>query len=259
MRVFFETIGVAFGMFSKIPVPRHVWNEKNMKYMFLAFPLVGAVIGGLWILWLWLGNVLSIPFLLLYAGFTAIPVLVTGGIHLDGYTDVTDALASYENAERRREIMNDPHVGSFAVIRTVLYFLTYFALVGSVTLNGKTAIAVALSFMLSRSLSGLAVASFPLAKNTGLAHTFAGNANKATVRKVLLVYIFVLAAGMVALDPFGGIAMVLAAGLVLLYFYRIAQDKFGGLTGDLSGWFLQKCEWWMLAALVAEQVIEAHV
>ena len=31
-----------------------------------------------------------------------------------------------------------------------------------------------------------------------------------------------------------------------------------GITGDLAGWFLQRCELWMLGALVAAQLMEAR-
>ena len=40
-----ETIGVAFAMFSAMPVPKIEWNERNMRYAMAAFPLIGAVIG----------------------------------------------------------------------------------------------------------------------------------------------------------------------------------------------------------------------
>ena len=39
-----ETIGVAFAMFSALPVPKIEWNERNMRYAMAAFPLIGAVI-----------------------------------------------------------------------------------------------------------------------------------------------------------------------------------------------------------------------
>ena len=46
--IFFQTIAVAFAMFSAVPVPQFEWNEKNMRYAMCAFPLIGLVIGGLW-------------------------------------------------------------------------------------------------------------------------------------------------------------------------------------------------------------------
>ena len=38
---------------------------------------------------------LDLPVLLRAAGFCLLPVWLTGGIHLDGYADTCDALASY--------------------------------------------------------------------------------------------------------------------------------------------------------------------
>ena len=43
-----QTIAVAFAMFSAVPVPQFVWDEKNMRYALCAFPLVGLLCGALW-------------------------------------------------------------------------------------------------------------------------------------------------------------------------------------------------------------------
>ena len=56
--------------------------------------------------------------------------------------------------------------------------------------------------------------------------------------------------GMAAL---GGWALVLAALAVLWRYHAVSRKQFGGITGDLAGWFLQKAELWMLAALCACQ------
>ena len=103
--------------------------------------------------------------------------------------------------------------------------------------------------MLIRALSGYAVAAFPLAKNTGLAHTFATGADRAAVRYVLLVLSVLTAAGMMWAGGLWGAAMVVAAGLVFWRYSRVAKKQFGGVSGDLAGWFLQKAELGMLAAL----------
>ena len=107
-----------------------------------------------------------------------------------------------------------------------------------------------LALVLERALSGFAVAAFPLAKNTGLAHTFATAADRTTVRRVLMVLTALLSAALLAL---GGWALVLAALAVLWCYHAVSRKQFGGITGDLAGWFLQKAELWMLAALCACQ------
>ena len=86
--------------------------------------------------------------------------------------------------------------------------------------------------------------------NTGLAHTFATAADRVRVRQVLAALCAMLAVGLTAL---GGWALVLAAGCVFARYYVVSKKQFGGVTGDLAGWFLQKCEIWMLAALAACQ------
>ena len=243
---FFQTIAVAFSMFSAVPMPQFDWNARNMRYAMCAFPLIGVVCGGLW----WLCGMLPLPPLVRSAGFTLIPVLVTGGIHLDGYADTCDALSSYGDREKKLAILSDPHCGAFAVIRLCTYFLAYFAVASSVAFSVRTAVLMTLAFVLERSLSGFAVAAFPMAKNTGLVHTFATAADRKRVRVILLVLSLALCAAMVCL---GGWAMVLAALAVLGWYYHVSRKQFGGITGDLAGWFLQKAEFWMLAALAACQ------
>ena len=241
-----QTIAVAFSMFSALPMPQFAWNEKNMRYALCVFPLIGAVCGGLWCLC----GVLPLPAALRAAGFCLLPVWVTGGIHLDGYADTCDALASYGDTAKRLEILKDPHCGAFAVIRLCSYFVAYFALCFCVVYSPRVGLLWLLALVLERALSGMAVAAFPLAKNTGLAHTFATAADRTAVRRILTVLCAALTLGLLLL---GGWALVLAAGLVFVRYYAVAKKNFGGITGDLAGWFLQKCEIYMLAALVGCQ------
>ena len=255
----FETIAVAFAMFSAIPVPQPVWNDRNMRYALCAFPLVGVVLGLLWWCWGALCGVLDLPELLQAAGFCLLPPIVTGGIHLDGYADTSDALASHADPVRKQEILKDSHCGAFAIIRLCAYFVGYFALCGALEADGQALVCCALGFVLSRTLSGFAVAAFPLARNTGLAHTFATAAVKSRVRLALALWAAAMAGAMYLTGGLSGGAMVLAALMTFGWYHRVAVRQFGGLSGDLAGWFLQKAEYWMLAALVLCQQLEACV
>ena len=147
-----ETAAVAFSMFSALPVPQPVWNQRNMRYAMCAFPLVGLVLGALWWCWAALCCRLALPELLRGAGLCLLPVVVTGGIHLDGYADTSDALASHAPPERRREILSDSHCGAFAIIRLCTYFVGYFALCTAVDPTGPAALCMGLSFVLSRAM-----------------------------------------------------------------------------------------------------------
>ena len=250
--IVFETIVVAFSMFSAIPMPKIEWNRRNMRFSLCAFWLIGAVIGLLCYAVSSLCLIAGIPKILRAALLLLIPVLVTGGIHLDGFADTADALASHAEPSKKLEIMKDPRTGSFAVIRLICTFILAFALLASLPVY--LPVPVLLGFCLSRMLSGLAVAFFPMAKNTGLAHTFANAADKRTVSLILLICALAASAG---LCFFGlcGIAMAAAAWLVFVYYYFMSQKQFGGITGDLAGWFLVRAEEWMLIALVAAEYL----
>ena len=246
-----ETIQVAFAMYSALPMPQPEWNAKNMRYAMCAFPLIGLVCAAGWWVWSAVCLYFDLSYLLHGAGLCLLPVLVTGGIHLDGYADTCDALASNAEPAKKQEILKDPRCGAFAVIKLCTYFVAYLALCVALEPTPRALGCMSCAFVLERAMSGLAVCRFPLAKNTGLAYTFATAADKKNAGRILYAVTLLAAAGMIAL---GG-TLVLAAGLLVFLRYRtVAQKQFGGLSGDLAGWFLQRAELWMLAALVACQL-----
>ncbi len=248
-----ETIAVAFSMYSALPMPQFEWNQRNMRFSFCAFPLIGLVIGALCGAIAWVGAWLSLPRLLTGVLLGLAPVAVTGGIHLDG---AWDALASHAEPERKQEILKDPHVGSFALIRLGCYLALNLAL--WVTLPQYRYLPLGLMFCLSRVQSGLAVTTLPLAKKTGLAYTFATAADKKRVAAVLTVLDVLLSLTLVA-TGWQGVAMAVAAQCVFVWYRRMALKQFGGLSGDLAGWFVQTVELWMLIAMYGVQILEGLV
>lgn len=253
MKTVLGAVAAAFSMFSALPVPQVPWDEKHMRWMLAAFPLVGLAVGGSCWGWDVLCSALALPEVLRGAGLCLLPVLVTGGVHLDGYADTWDALASRASPERRQEILKDPRMGAFAGIHLCCYFLASFALWTALPrFDGP---AFLLSFCLSRSLSGLAIAAFPLARDTGLAHAFAAAADRRRLRNVLAVLSALLTVNL-GLRGAAGFAMAVAALMVFLYYRSMARRDFGGVSGDLAGWFLQTAELWMLAAACVVPYLE---
>lgn len=240
MKEFFQGFVVAFSMYSKIPMPRIDWTEKNMKYCICFFPLIGLVIGAVMNLWYRLA---------VYAGFgvnfrtavlVLIPVLISGGIHLDGLLDTADALSSYKSQEEKLEILKDSHAGAFAIIVGICYFVLTFGVYSEVT--AEMLPVIGLGFMMSRAFSGLGLVSLKKAKNTGLLRTFSDAAANQRVAAVMVGYILVTSVLMILLHPLWGIASAVLALLTFLWYRSMSYGKFGGITGDLAGCFLQTCE-----------------
>ena len=234
-------------------MPRSKWTEENTSYAMCFFPWIGGMIGivtwGIYHLEGWLtSHGIEYGSLLFTILMVLAPIIITGGIHMDGFLDTRDALSSYQPKERRLEILKDPHAGAFAIISCAVYLMLYVAVYSALTPHAVRVIA--LGFLLSRTLSGLSVITFPQARQKGLAATFSQNAAKKATRRVLLLYLAALIAAMLAIGGIAGAAALLGAGGMYLYYYRMSLKKFGGITGDLAGYFLQMCELIMAACVV---------
>ncbi|MBQ5311186.1 MAG: adenosylcobinamide-GDP ribazoletransferase [Oscillospiraceae bacterium] len=237
----------AFSMYSAIPMPQIEWSEKNRRYALCFFPLVGVVIGAAEYALIRLCAAFDMP-LLFAALAVSLPVLITGGIHLDGYCDVYDALSSCAPAEKALEIMHDPRIGAFAAIRLGIYLLVQAALFASVyTSDEKVITVVCTGFVMSRALSASAAYTFPSA-GKGMLHSFTGSEDgKRRICAVLMVLLAVLcAAGMIYISLPSGIAAVIGAGAALIRYRLTSVKRFGGINGDMAGWFLQICEIYIL-------------
>lgn len=251
---------IAFTMYSTIPVPEAKWTKENTSYAMCFFPLIGGIIGAVtWALFLGEAYLAGQGFAFGHFFFTVLmvlaPVMITGGIHLDGFLDTQDALSSWQTREKRLEILKDPHAGSFAILSCGVYLLAYTGIYSAVSKDSVKVIA--LSFMLSRTLSGFSVLCFPQARKEGegLAASFGAHAAKKTGRIVLAGYFLFLCAAIIWVGKYTGICSLFAAGVMYGYYYRMAVKKFGGITGDLAGYFLQMCELLMAGAAVIADVM----
>lgn len=245
-----ETIAVAFSMFSGIPMPQFEWNAKNMRYTMLAFPFVGAVIGGLEGLLFWGAYKLEWNDLLLWVCGILIPVFVTGGIHLDGFCDTCDALGSHASKEKKLEILKDSHSGAFALIGLGCFFLLAVGIFSKWQYQGEVLLCAVTAPILSRALSGLAVVLFPCAKNSGLLHTFQDHAARKKTGCFLGLLIVLLWAFCILVHPFTGFFMIVTSCLLFGGYNLFSKKLFGGITGDLAGYFLCICELVFLAVFV---------
>lgn len=246
--VILQSLIIALSMYSKIPLPRVAWTKENTKHVMCFFPVVGILTGGC----VWgIGTLLlrnDCGTLFFAAMMTLLPIVINGGIHMDGLLDTIDALSSYGERERKLEILKDSHAGAFAVIGGCCYFIACLGLWSEVTV--KMLPTIACGYVLSRGLSGLAVLTFPSASKKGLARTFKEGTRQLHAAVLLIFFILIPAAVMLTLSlRYGGLA-VFGAAVMFLYYRVMSVRKFGGVTGDLAGYFLQLCELAILGCVV---------
>ena len=210
-------------------VRQTVWTAEDFGRSTRFFPLVGLVLGICYALAAWL---------LLYAlgmrSLTAallliLPLLLTGGLHADGFMDTADGVFSGRDRARKLEIMKDSRVGAFGVVSFVMLMFVQFALLSDMAL---LLLVPALFVMpiIGRLAMVLAVACFPYAREDGMGKTFADMADRSTaVIAALTTAVLVLPWGMLATA-----ALVLGT-LFALLFCRTMTNILGGVTGDVYG------------------------
>lgn len=232
---------IAFSIYSKIPMPQFEWKKEDMRYALCFFPWVGAVIGVCIYAWYWLADKFAISNTALACFAAALPLIISGGFHADGFLDTSDALHSYQSKERKIEILSDSHVGAFAIISFVIYELIFVGAAAMITTKEQI-IAFSGCFFLSRCLSGIGVISFKCAKSKGLLYEFSDTAQKRVVSIALYVQLIASIAFLIYMAGAAGI-IVSAAVVITFFYYRYKSYKeFGGTTGDLAGWFVTLSE-----------------
>ncbi len=245
---------IAFSMYSQVPMPQFQWKDEDMKYVLCFFPWIGAVIGGGVYIWGMICEKYEISLLCYTLIGTAIPLLITGGFHVDGFMDTMDAFCSYQPREKKLEILKDSHIGAFAVIMFSAYGLLYVAAFSEIQDKNLLQIVCA-GFFLSRCLSGISVVSFPPAKKEGLLYSFASKAGEDIVKTSLYLQGTLCVLFMLWCSLFGGMFVaVVALGIFAYYYYR-SKKELGGITGDTAGYFVLLCECSMLVAAAVINVV----
>ena len=221
-------------MFCFIPSPWRVWDEEARPLMLSFLPVLGLELGALWWGLAWVLRHFTVPLSVSALLLGAYPFAVTGAIHLDGFMDVVDAVRSCAGPEKRRAILKDPHVGSFAVVGCVLALLASYSVFSVGTGDIRLLLLIP---VVSRCGSALAVTLLrPMSTSQ-----YAG---QAIGKKQAVALFIMLAAALTAgfeLCGVRGFALVIEAaayGLALLRGFR-ALD---GMNGDVAGYALTIAE-----------------
>ena len=245
-----ESLFVALSTYSRIPVPQFQWNVRNMKYSICFFPAAGLFCGAALILWNQFCLSMDISAVLFSAAASCLPLLISGGIHMDGYMDTMDALSSHQNKERKLEIMKDPNCGAFAAIYCGIYLLLQFGLFHELYLKSAVCF-YAPVYILSRALSAFCAVNLPNARKNGMLCAFTQNTDRKKASFAALLTAVFVCVMLLSLSLKIGSCISVMAVATMLFYKHLTMKEFGGVTGDTSGFFLQLCELLcLLAALI---------
>lgn len=248
-----KTLLAALSLYTRLPAWRLAeLQTQHYQRAVMAWPLVGlltgSVLGGTYLLASLVVSPLTATILALGAR-----LVLTVGFHEDGLGDFFDGFGGGRTRERVLEIMKDSHVGSYAVLGYVLYYLAYGSVVSELALWHQdlwvAPLCLMLSDVLGKSLSFMQVIALPYARATEqskLGHSYSTHGWQWVLLPLLLglvvgVYYLLGAPGLYAL----ALPSLVCLGL-LTYIYR----RIGGYTGDTCGAVSLLCELTTLLSLL---------
>lgn len=247
---FLKSLALAFSCFSRLPVPKMEWDSDNMRFILAWFPVVGLVVGLFAAAWWLVSETIGIGIVLRAAGVVLIPLLVTGGFHLDGFADVIDAQASHVEPDRKRAILKDSHIGAFAAMAIAGYILAYFAVATELPDGWRAAALIVCLHVMTRCGSGFASTLFFGNGTSGMLTSFRDSADVRLTIGIVSTLFVIVGICAIVVSPLCGLLMIVCEALLLAWLNWFAQRNFGGMSGDVAGFFLQTCELVLVICIV---------
>jgi len=197
---------------------------KSLRY----FPLVGMLIG------LALSGVASLSSLLpnpvVAVLILIMSIVLTGGIHLDGFADTCDGFYGPRSKERILEIMRDSRVGVMGVTGVFCLLALKCTLIASIPHNVLWKVLIMMT-VFARWSQVLVCCTSNYAREEGKAKYFVEYAGK----KELLVGSIFAVVLFLFLMKLKGLVLLVVSLLPLLLFMNCVKRKIGGVTGDTVG------------------------
>ncbi|WP_338781569.1 adenosylcobinamide-GDP ribazoletransferase [Metabacillus sp. FJAT-52054] len=251
-----EGILIAIQFFTAVPVKRSFeLDEKRVLYAVQWLPFVGLLIGAVLSGLLWLVLTFT-PFSMPAAAFIIwmAAILLTGGLHLDGWMDSSDAYFSYRDREKRLEIMKDPRTGAFGVLSVIILLAARFLFIYEVIegLQWRDYFLMSAIPMLSRMGMGALLAAVPSVKSEGLAYFFQKDLKRNKVLRTYFTALLAAAAVFYMAEPLLSLYLAMLAALILGFTIAAKaffKEEFGGVTGDLLGASAEGGETWLWMGL----------
>jgi len=206
------------------------------------FPVVGLFIGGILAL-SWWGLVRVVPVQVASLLVVVEWVWLTGGMHLDGLANTSEALLSWRSRSSMHEILSNPHIGALGMIAVIAVVASKVVALQNLPVDRATT-TLFVAPLFGRSAQLLATAISRYAKDSGVAVTaFASG------RRRWRVFFAVLPLGLAfQLGWVGGTILVVGWFFLFGILVRRIRSLLGGSTGGTLGALTEISEAWVLVA-----------
>ncbi len=204
-------------------------RPKELARSMAYFPLVGLILGIILVI----SNIALLKMLpdsIVNAILIAELIMLTRGLHIDGFVDTIDGLAGGKTREDILNIMRDHRVGALGAVGVIMLIMIKYLSLNSVSPDSKNLVLIAMPVM-SRWLQAPFTNMLPYARQNGMGKAFVEGvrgreAGIATIFAALvLIFLFKFNAVLIM------VLMAIVTYIMGIYFKKIL----GGITGDVIG------------------------
>lgn len=239
-----DELGLAVAFLTRLPWPARLPADRPLMEAAWAFPLAGVAVGLIAAAGYGLADGLGLPAAVAAVAAVAAGALATGALHEDGLADVADGFGGGRDAEAKRRIMRDSHIGSYGVLALVLVTTAKIAALASLADPQAAATALVTAHALGRAVVPALANRLAPAASDGRGR----DAGRPDLGGALWAAGIGAGIGLLLLPGGIGVAAALAAAGAAIAIGWLALRQVGGTTGDVFGAAEQAAE---LAALLA--------
>ena len=220
----------ALSFLTVIPLPRRrEVSPEQVGRSIGYFPVVGIIIGLILAGLYWLLR-LVLPSAVVSGLLLVCLVVLTGGLHLDGFVDTCDGIAGHKTPEARWQVMRDSRAGAFGIVGVCCLLIVKYVSLNSVP-DSLMMMTLVLMPVVSRWAMVYAVFAYPYARPSGLGKVF----KQVASRRRLAIATLVALAVVFALARLPGFVIMLGVWAIVVAMAAYLKRKFSGLTGDTYG------------------------
>ncbi len=220
----------ALSFLTIIPVPRRrEVSSEQLGSSIVCFPVAGIIIGLILAGLYWLLR-LVLPPAVVSGLLLVCLVVLTGGLHLDGFVDTCDGIASHKTPEARRQVMRDSRAGALGMVGVCCLLIVKYVSLNSVPENLMMTTLVLMP-VVSRWAMVYAIFAYPYARPSGLGKVF----KQAASRRRLAIATLVVLAVAIPWFRLAGLVIMLGVWVIVVAMAAYLKRKFSGLTGDTYG------------------------
>ncbi len=220
----------ALSFLTVIPLPRRrEVSPEQVGRSIGYFPVVGIIIGLILAGLYWLLR-LVLPSAVVSGLLLVCLVVLTGGLHLDGFVDTCDGIAGHKTPEARWQVMRDSRAGAFGIVGVCCLLIVKYVSLNSVP-DSLMMMTLVLMPVVSRWAMVYAVFAYPYARPSGLGKVF----KQAASRRRLAIATLVALAVAIPWFRLAGLVIMLGVWVIVVAMAAYLKRKFSGLTGDTYG------------------------